>query len=137
VRRLDAKGGVEDTEAQLTAARTGARLVSFPEGTLTRMPGLLGFHLGAFLVAAEAGIPVVPVTIRGTRHVLRGGQWFPRRGEIHIDIGRPVLADSPGFDAAVRLRDTIREEMLKQSGEPDLVREIVQLEPGPVKATPD
>ena len=127
VRRLDAKGGVEDTQAQLSAARSGARLVSFPEGTLTRMPGLLGFHLGAFLVAAEAGIPVVPVTIRGTRHVLRGGQWLPRRGEIHIHIGRPVQADGPGFDAAVRLRDAIREEMLKQSGEPDLVRETVEL----------
>jgi 1-acyl-sn-glycerol-3-phosphate acyltransferase len=39
VRRVDPKGGVEDTQHQLEAARAGARIVSFPEGTLTRRPG--------------------------------------------------------------------------------------------------
>ena len=136
VRRFDARGGVEDTQVQLDAARSGGRLISFPEGTFTRMPGLLGFRLGAFLVAAETGIPVVPVTLRGTRHVLRGGQWFPRRGEIHVHIGTPVRADGPDFDAAVRLRDAIRKEMLKHCGEPDLVREVVELQPVSVATAP-
>jgi 1-acyl-sn-glycerol-3-phosphate acyltransferase len=48
----DVEGGVEDTRKVLEASQSGERIVSFPEGTLTRMPGLLGFRLGSFLVAA-------------------------------------------------------------------------------------
>jgi 1-acyl-sn-glycerol-3-phosphate acyltransferase len=127
-RRTDTAGGIEDTKHQLAAARAGERIVSFPEGTLTRMPGLLGFQLGAFLVAAEAHVPVVPISIRGTRSILRGGQWFPRRGKIHVHIGQALSADGTDFDAAVRLRDKARAQMLKRCGEPDLAHEKVVLE---------
>lgn len=127
-RRTDTAGGIEDTKRQLEAVRSGERVVSFPEGTLTRMPGLLGFQLGAFLVAAEAQVPVMPITIRGTRSILRGGQWFPRRGEISVHIGAPLSADGTDFDAAVRLRDRARAKMLARCGEPDLAHEKIELE---------
>ncbi len=127
-RRTDAAGGVEDTQRHLDAVRAGERIVSFPEGTLTRMPGLLGFQLGAFRVAAQAGVPVIPITIRGTRSILRGGQWFPRRGKIRVHIGLALAADGADFDAAVRLRDAARAQMLRQCGEPDLAYEKVELE---------
>jgi 1-acyl-sn-glycerol-3-phosphate acyltransferase len=122
-RRFDPRAGVEDTEAQLKAARAGERIVSMPEGTLTRMPGLLSFHMGAFRVAAEAGIPVVPVTITGTRTVLRGDQWFPRRGRIRVHIGAPLVPTGTAFEAALRLRDTARAQILSRCGEPDLAYE--------------
>ncbi|KAB2916402.1 MAG: AMP-binding protein [Hyphomicrobiaceae bacterium] len=128
VRRIDPRGGVEDTQRQLEAARAGARIVSFPEGTLTRRPGLLGFRLGAFLVAAQAGVPVLPVTVRGTRSILRGGQWFPRRGEIVVHIGKAMLAQGGDFAAAVQLRDQVRAAMLEHYGEPDLARERISLD---------
>ena len=125
VRRTDVKGGVEDTRNVLEASLSGERIVSFPEGTLTRMPGLLGFHLGSFLVAVEAGIPVVPIVISGTRSALRGGQWFPRPSNISVHIGKAVRADGSDFSAAVRLRDAVRARMLALCGEPDLALEKV------------
>ena len=125
VRRADVSAGVEDTEMQLRVARSGERIVSFPEGTLTRMPGLLGFHLGAFLVAAEAGLPVVPVTIKGTRSILRGGQWFPHQGDIVVQVGEIVRPEGSDFSAAVRLRDKVRAIILRACGEPDLAHEQV------------
>lgn len=129
VRRVDPKGGVEDTEAILDAARAGARLVAMPEGTFSRMPGVLPFRLGAFLVAVETKIPVVPVTIKGTRMVLRGDQWFPRRGDLSVSIGESLLADGADFGAAVRLRDRARDIILQRCGEPDLAHERVELRP--------
>jgi len=120
VRRTDVKGGVEDTRSVLEASLSGERIVSFPEGTLTRMPGLIGFYLGSFLVAVEAGIPVVPIVISGTRSALRGGQWFPRPSNISVHIGKAVRADGSDFSAAVRLRDVVRARMLVLCGEPDL-----------------
>jgi 1-acyl-sn-glycerol-3-phosphate acyltransferase len=127
VRRTDVSGGIEDTAAILKAAAAGERIVSFPEGTLTRMPGLLDFHLGAFLVAAQTGVPVIPITIRGTRSVLRGGQWFPRRGSISVHVDKPISPDGDDFDAAVRLRNAVRSVILKQCGEPDLAGEKISL----------
>jgi 1-acyl-sn-glycerol-3-phosphate acyltransferase len=91
------------------------------------MPGLLGFHLGAFEVACQAGVPIVPVTIRGTRSILRSGQWLPRRGAIAIHIGKPFAPTGRDFAAAIRLRDVARTEILARLGEPDLARERVDL----------
>jgi 1-acyl-sn-glycerol-3-phosphate acyltransferase len=125
VRRTDVKGGVEDTRNVLEASLSGERIVSFPEGTLTRMPGLMGFYLGSFLVAVDAGIPVMPIVISGTRSALRGGQWFPRPSNISVHIGKAVRADGSGFSAAARLRDAVRARMLALCREPDLALEKV------------
>jgi 1-acyl-sn-glycerol-3-phosphate acyltransferase len=127
VHRLDARAGVEDTEVVLEAARRGARIVVLPEGTFARMPGLLSFRLGGFLVAAQGRLPVLPVAIKGTRMILRDVQWFPRRGAIAVHFGVLVHADSTEFDAAVRLRDRVRSEILRKVGEPDLAREQLAL----------
>jgi 1-acyl-sn-glycerol-3-phosphate acyltransferase len=127
VRRMDVSGSLEDAALIQEAAQTGARIVSFPEGTLTRMPGLLGFHMGPFLVAANTDVPVIPVTIRGTRSVLRGGQWFPRHGAIRVHVGGPLHADGDDFEAAVRLRDAARAAILEQCQEPDLAHEQIFL----------
>ena len=66
---------------------------SFPEGTLPRQPGLLPFRTGAFQAAAQAGVPVVPVALRGVRSVLRDGTWYPRRAPIAVTIGAPIAPD--------------------------------------------
>lgn len=101
----------------------GNSLVMFPEGTFTRISGLRGFHLGAFQVAVESGVAVIPVTLRGTRSVLRDGQWLPRRTPVSAVVGRALAASSADepFAAAVRLRDLAREEILAHCGEPDLL----------------
>ncbi|HEV2228317.1 MAG TPA: AMP-binding protein [Steroidobacteraceae bacterium] len=100
----------------------GNSLVMFPEGTFTRETGLKPFHLGAFRVAAAAGVPVIPLTLRGTRSVLRDGQWLLRRLPVSAVVG-PPLAPAPAADrfaAAVRLRDMAREQIRARCGEPDL-----------------
>jgi 1-acyl-sn-glycerol-3-phosphate acyltransferase len=98
----------------------GARWCFFPEGGFERAPGLAPFHLGAFMAAAEAGLPVVPVALRGTRSILRADQWFPRRGRIVVTVGAPIRPPGTGFEAALRLRDATRAQILAHSGEPDL-----------------
>ena len=57
----------------------GESLAFFAEGTFRRAPGLLSFRMGPFVVSARAGMPVVPVTLVGTRAVLRDKSWMPRR----------------------------------------------------------
>jgi len=65
VERFDAAESLADTDAVREAAQAGRRIVFFPEGTITRMPGLLPFRQGAFVIAAELGLPVTPLAMRG------------------------------------------------------------------------
>jgi 1-acyl-sn-glycerol-3-phosphate acyltransferase len=120
VERYDISASLADTEAVIAAARRGRNIVYFPEGTFTRRSGLSGFYLGAFKVAAEAGLPVLPGIIRGTRSMLRSNQWFPRWTPLSIQIENAVKPSGTGFSSLVQLRDEVRNVILAQCGEPDL-----------------
>ena len=126
VARFDTKSGIKSTREAERTARRGERLVFFPEGTLTRYPGILGFHLGAFLIAAHTNQPVIPVTLRGTRSILRGDQWFPRRGRVDVIISTPIEPSDSSWTSAVQLRDEARTVVLGSSGEPDISGESVR-----------
>ncbi|MDP7429424.1 MAG: AMP-binding protein [Alphaproteobacteria bacterium] len=126
VERFDPRQGVEDTGQILATVKAGTSIALFPEGTLTRMPGLLPFRMGAFQMAAEGRIPVVTVAIRGSRYVLRDGTWFPRRGSLTVSVSESVEPDGADWAAAIRLRDAVREKMLRTCGEPDLAYETSQ-----------
>jgi 1-acyl-sn-glycerol-3-phosphate acyltransferase len=128
VERYDVSGSLTDAATVGALAREGRLLVFFPEATFTRRAGLSGFYLGAFKVAAEAGLPLLPGIIKGTRTVLRSDQWFPRHSTISIEIVDPVLPAGTDFQSIVRLRDQVRQLILARCGEPDL-EELVKPEP--------
>ncbi len=120
VERFDKQRGVVDVRRIAQQVHAGHSLLFFPEGTFTRSPGLLPFHMGAFVAAAEAEVPVVPVTIRGTRSILRAESWFPRAGTVSVLVDEPVMPAGTDWTAAVKLRDTTRAAILRHLAEPDL-----------------
>jgi 1-acyl-sn-glycerol-3-phosphate acyltransferase len=122
VERFDAQLGVEHVEDVAGALEQGASPVFFPEGTFDRRPGLLAFRSGAFAVAAKAGVPVVPVAIRGARSMLRGGDWFPYRGAASIRLGAAIRSAGSEWRDVMLLRDQVRAEILRHCGEPDLAQ---------------
>jgi len=122
VERFDSQRGVSDARRIATAAMAGRSLFFFPEGTFSRSPGLRDFHLGAFVAAAESQLPVIPVTLRGTRNKLRDGSWLLRRGDIEIEIAPALFPSSTDWNSAVALRDRVRAEILQRCGEPNLAQ---------------
>jgi len=119
VERVDAARSVEDHRAIEQSARAGLAPLVFPEGTLRREPGLLPFRMGAFVAAAQAGVTVVPVVMRGTRSMLPDGVWFPRPARLEVWVGEPIAPGGSDWQAAIALRDKAREAILARSGEPD------------------
>jgi fatty-acyl-CoA synthase len=97
--------------------RGGEPLMIFPEGTFVRAPGLLPFRLGAFRAAVDAGRPIVPIAIHGTRHVLPDGTWLFRHGTITVTIGAPMDPQAQGWPEMVRLRDAAVEVISRGCGE--------------------
>lgn len=130
VERFDVEKGIEDMQRISQMASGKESLFFFPEGTFTRSPGLSSFRLGAFLTAAQAGLPVVPVSIRGARSILRASSLRPNRGSIRIVIGQPIIASSlkvadqsDTWALALAFRDKARNHILNYCGEPDLEQE--------------
>ena len=120
VERFDVAKSAENAGELAEAAKSGASLVVFPEGTLRRTSGLMAFRAGAFQAAAQAGIPVIPVALRGVRSVLRDGTWYLRRSPVSVTVGAPIAAGGGEWADAVKLRDAVRAEILRACGEPDL-----------------
>lgn len=94
-----AGGGSADNAAAVEVLRTGGTVVVYPEGTRgdgTPAP----FHAGAFRLAAAAGVPAVPVGLRGTATLL------PEHGRIRrhracVTIGAAMAPDSRAARAEV------------------------------------
>jgi 1-acyl-sn-glycerol-3-phosphate acyltransferase len=119
VERFDSARGVDDTRALEQRVRAGESVVLFPEGTFLAKPGLLPFRMGAFMLAARAARPVLPVTLIGMRQLLPGESWRPHRSALEVHIGAPLVAEGEPWQAALRLRDGARRQILAQLGEPD------------------
>jgi len=115
--------GTADAHRLARKAHAGIPLMFFAEGTFTLYPGLLPFHMGAFATAAENDLSVVPITLRGTRSILRSDNRFPRRGTVAVIIGEPLVCGGRDWKAALEVRNKARKQILRHLGEPDLADE--------------
>lgn len=132
VERFDVQRSVQDTEHLRQVVEAGRTLVIFPEGTFVRTPGLQAFRMGAFSIAAQTGVPIVPVGLAGTRAILRADQWFPRRGAVRVTISPPLYPQGSDWSAAVALRHAARAPLARACGEMDMVLPTAASDDAPV-----
>lgn len=81
---------------------------------------MLPFRLGAFKAAVEAGRPVVPIHLEGTRSLLRPGSRLQRPGHITLSIGEPLIPAAGGWPEMVRLRDRARARLETPASAPTI-----------------
>ncbi len=117
VERFDPRRGVEQSRQFIPILQAGQSMAFYPEGTFRADPGLLPFRMGAFVAAAGAGAPVLPVILQGCRGMLRAGSWFPRRGLVQVTLHRPLSPDGEDWASAVKLRDAARRSILSEIAE--------------------
>jgi 1-acyl-sn-glycerol-3-phosphate acyltransferase len=79
----------------IEGVRNGRSLAVFPEGSRTHDGHLQEFLPGAFKIALKAGVPIVPVTIRGTFALLPRTTLAPRPGRVDVILSEPI--DTAGY----------------------------------------
>jgi 1-acyl-sn-glycerol-3-phosphate acyltransferase len=100
--------------------RQGMSLLIFPEGTYSTGGQLLPFKRGAFRLAMEARVPVVPVVVRGTRElVVKDGPWMGPRARVHVRVLPPILPSEFGADE-VALTERVRGIFLSELSPQDV-----------------
>ena len=107
-----ARGRRESRDAAMRGAKDRlAKKVSvmiFPEGTRSRRGELLPFFDGAFRLAVEAGVPVLPLAVAGTTHAMAKGtfRFMPARAEVRVlppvETAGLTVADVPALRERVR-----------------------------------
>ena len=70
--------------------RGGLSFAIYAEGTRSRDGRLGRFRRGAFVMALQAGTPVVPVALAGTQHIMRKGSWCVYSGDVTVSFA-PAL----------------------------------------------
>jgi len=81
-------------------------MVLFPEGTRSPDGRLKAFKKGAFVLAVQGQVPLVPVAVLGSREVMAKGEMSIRSGEIRVRIGIPI----PTAGATIRDRNRLLQE---------------------------
>jgi len=121
VERFDTSGSARDARHLLRAASKGESLAIFPEGTFIKEPGLGRFRAGAFVAAGNAGVPIVPVAILGSRKIYPAGVLLPRHGHLTIEILNPIDQSEPAYANSKQLAELARQSILEVLAEPDLL----------------
>jgi 1-acyl-sn-glycerol-3-phosphate acyltransferase len=101
--RADGRGGMEEARRYLDA---GELVGIFPEGTISRSFELQPLKSGAARIAAEAGVPLIPIVLWGTQRFLTKGKPrdFARHKTVAIEVGEP-LHPSPSDNPNVVTKD--------------------------------
>jgi len=118
VPRGDARAAVKTMSRAAEIIRErGVSLLIFPEGGRS-VDGTLGeFKEGAAYIAIRAGVPLVPIGIKGTHEVLPFGSGHVRAGQVTMRIGQPVPTDQLALRERVHLTAELRERIARLTEE--------------------
>ena len=111
VERAARSEGSASVKRAAARVRAGETIAVFPEGT--RSPGdrVAPFKRGPFLLAELAGVPAIPVGIRGTAALMPRRNRGIRPGVIEVHAGRPIPLDARGGAARAALMKQVRAEV--------------------------
>ena len=86
----------------------GLSVMMFPEGTRSRDGGLLAFKDGAFELAIQAGVPVLPLALTGTHDCMpKGSRWFGEASAV-VHVLPPIPTSGMREANVAELRDLAR-----------------------------
>lgn len=108
ITRSDKEKDRETLDKIVNLSRNGASTVMFPEGTRSRDGKVGPFKFGAFYISVNSGIPILPVTIRGSFERMRKGKLLPEPGTVEVNIHPPIDPASHTIDSLMeKTRETI------------------------------
>ena len=112
--RRDREAAARSYQSAADVVRGGRSVIVFVEGTRSRDGRLSEFKKGGFVLAIQAGVPLVPVYLRGTHAAMpRGGLWLRRR-PVALVVGEPISTTGLTYDDRGALLARVREWFLAQ-----------------------
>jgi 1-acyl-sn-glycerol-3-phosphate acyltransferase len=124
--------GIDNVMEKLqTNVEKGYSVVIFPEGTRSEDCSILRFHRGAFYLAEQLKLDILPIIIHGVGHLLPKKELMLRKGEIHIHVMQRMNYNALGnnyIENSKNMRKFYKEEYAKLSAQietPDYYSDLV------------
>lgn len=95
----------------------GVSIAMFPEGTRSKDGEIHRFKQGAFALAKEAGVPILPVVMDGTTNVLKPNKLFNWRHHLKVSVLEPISAAEVAEKSASELAEMSRTVMVERLAE--------------------
>jgi 1-acyl-sn-glycerol-3-phosphate acyltransferase len=106
------EAAMRSIDAGARSLRAGNSFLIFPEGTRSMTDEMLPFKKGGFIMAIQAGAPIVPIAIQGSRAAMHRGSTIIWPVTVSIRVGKPIETEGLTLDdrdaLIVRVRDAIR-----------------------------
>lgn len=102
VDRANRSDAVESLREAVRQIQAGSTIAVFPEGTRSDGRRIAKLKKGPFYLAQEAGVPLVPVGIRGTAKLMPRANTALYSGHIEVHMGRPIDPPGPGDEPRAR-----------------------------------
>lgn len=131
VNRSNRKQAVASLAKAGERIREGSNILAYPEGTRSPDGTIRAFKKGPFVLAIEAGVPIIPLAVEGTRQMLPVGNLKMRPALIRMKVGEPIptagLSEADRESLLRRTRDAIiqlHREIGGQGGDDDAVAAV-------------
>jgi len=111
VDRSNRERAIESLNRAAKKIADGRTILVFPEGTRSVDGELQPFKKGVFMLALEAGVPIVPIGVSGTRNIVPRGGWMFRPGRVRVVVGAPIETDGMTVEDREVLMARVRESI--------------------------
>jgi 1-acyl-sn-glycerol-3-phosphate acyltransferase len=110
--RSDTAKAIESINKGMDRLPKGASVMVFAEGTRSDDGKIHEFKKGGFMAAIIRKLPILPVTVNGSRRVLPKGELVVKPGKIQVVVGNPIETDGYTTDTVQALIDKTRKTII-------------------------
>jgi 1-acyl-sn-glycerol-3-phosphate acyltransferase len=112
VDRRDRERAIASLERAAAKIRRGTSVIVFPEGTRSPSGALAPFKSGGFHLVIAAQVPVVPVSVSGSRSITPKRSLRIESGRIRVHFGAPIATEKLDIEDRAWLKEQVREAIL-------------------------
>ena len=106
--RHNRESALDTIDQAADKVRAGVSVMVFPEGTRSPDGNIGPFKKGGFILSLKAGVPIVPIIIKGARNIMPKGSLYISPGNIQLIIKRPVDTTNYSLDIKDELIERVR-----------------------------